>query len=97
MHLSTSAFQRFYRAAHLRLKEDFEAITADTISRETERLMQIEGNKILAQATLIINSNATVPGKIEALRDLLFPYDDEDDDDDEHGPTEVDTHPNARG
>ena len=82
--LTTSSFRRLYKSAHHQLREDAESEAKEIASREYERLLELEGVKILSQVSLIVNGNETACAKLEALCDLLLTY---DNDDDEQGDT----------
>ena len=70
--LTTSSFRRLYKSAHHRLREDAESEAKEIASREYERLLELEGVKILSQVSLIVNGNETACAKLEALCDLLL-------------------------
>ena len=90
--LTTSSMLSLYSAAHNRLREDARAESREIANREYERLLDLEGVKILSQVSLIVNGNETACAKLEALCDLLLQYDDPDDEQ-EDVRTEVDVRP----
>ena len=55
------------RAASNRLQEDARAESREIANREYERLLELEGVKILSQVSLIVNGNETACAKLEAL------------------------------
>jgi hypothetical protein len=97
--LTTASFKRLYQASHKRLRESVADQSRDTIARETDRLLDIEATKLLAQVTAIVNGSGSPTEKIGELVSLLVSCDDDydDEDDDDPNTTSVDTYPHTQG
>src|SRR4051794_33298476 len=87
--ISTTTHHKLIQTIRNHMREDAAGGAEEIANREYERLLDLEAVRILAQATLIINGNATACAKIAELCGLLLTYDEDEEDD----ATEVDQNP----